>query len=287
MEESFEEVVVVFVADGQAAEVEEPGDRAFDFITALVAPQRAAVLQGRFLASPAVGTDQLDPARIHLLANPIGVHGPVVEHSFRFAFRHSDVDERLQRVHLCVVRRRGERRERRAVAVDEQHDLRAFAFLGVADLGAPFFPGENVPSPIPSSQSICFKWSSFPSSRRQAVTQIPACVHSCRRRQHVAGLGYRSGKSFHRAPVWSTHNTPSKQARGGTLGRPPLEVIGGWGNRSAINFHWESSKNGGGTVLEPVLLGRRRGGHIDRVMTMCCSPFTTHGMQLARQNIKK
>ena len=159
-----EEVIVVFVADGQAAEVEEPGDRAFDFVAAVVASQAATVLQGWLLTAAAVWADQLDPSRIHSLADPIGVQSAIVEHPFRFAFRHADVDERLDGVYLRVVRGGGERRERRAVAVDEQHDLGALAFLGVADLGAPFFPGENVPSPIASSQSICRRWSNLPSN---------------------------------------------------------------------------------------------------------------------------
>jgi len=41
--------------------------------------------------------------------------------------------------------------------------------------------------------------------------------------------------------------------------------------------------NGFGAVLDPVLFGRRRGGHIDREMTMSVSPFKHTQLQLPRQ----
>src|SRR5690606_127776 len=152
-----------------------------------------------------------------------------------------------------------DRRERRALAVDHQHDLGPFAFLGAADLGAPFFAGANVPSAIPSSQWICRSPSSWPSSRLQASAKIPASTQALNRLQQVAGEGYRSGKSFHRAPVCRIHKMPSRHGRGGTRGRPPFELTGGSGKRSAIRSHWESLTNGGGAVRDPVVLGRRTG----------------------------
>jgi hypothetical protein len=112
------------------------------------------------------------------------------------------------------------------------------------------------------------KRSSLPSNRRQAARNTPAAVHSPRRRQHVVGLGYRSGKSCQRAPLVSTHSTPSKQGRGGTRGRPPCGATGGCGNKSAIRSHCSSERYGFGAVLDPVQFDRRRGGQYIRVMIM-------------------
>src|SRR5690606_33911737 len=138
----------------------------------------------------------------------------------------------------------------------------------VANLGAPLFARENEPSPIASSQRIPLSRSSLPSNRFQALRKTPLSVHSRCLRQHVAGEGYRSGKSFHRAPLTSIHRMPSRQGRGSTRGRPPTGETGGCGKRSAIRSHWESERNGVGAVLDPVVFGRRRGGHINRVMVM-------------------
>lgn len=178
------------------------------------------------------------------------------------------IDQSLQGVDLRLIGRKGECRERRAVTVDHQHDLGSLAFFVLANVGAPFFAGENVPSPIASSQSIWLSASSFFSNRRHAFSQTPAAVHSCNRRQQVAGLGYRSGKSCHRAPVFSTQRMPSRHALAATLGRPPRFDFGGSRSKSRIRSHCELSRNGFGAVLDPVVFGRRRGGHSDRGLSM-------------------
>ncbi len=97
---------------------------------------------------------------------------------------------------------------------------------------------------------------------------MPASVHSLWRRQQVEPEGYRCGKSCHRAPVFSTQMMPSRQARGLIGGRPPARDFRGLGKTSLMRFHWELLMNGFGAVLDPVSFGRRRGGHIDREMTM-------------------
>jgi hypothetical protein len=51
-------------------------------------------------------------------------------------------------------------------------------------------------------------------------------------------------------------------------GRPPCGDGSGFSNRSLMKFHWASVRNVVGTVLDPVVFGRRRGGHIDREMIM-------------------
>ena len=50
--------------------------------------------------------------------------------------------------------------------------------------------------------------------------------YGCRHRQHVLGLGYRSGKSFQLASERKTHKMPSKHSRSDLHGRPPLSVRG-------------------------------------------------------------
>src|SRR5262249_9204020 len=130
-------------------------------------------------------------------------------------------------------------------------DLGALSALGFADLIAPFFAGENVPSAKDSSWLMCPARSSFPSNRDQQVCQTPVQHHSSCRRQHVVKEGKCLGRSFQRAPVTSTHKMPSTQARVGQRGRPPCGDASGSGNRSAIKSHCSSLSCGSGSILDP------------------------------------
>jgi hypothetical protein len=131
-----------------------------------------------------------------------------------------------------------------------------------------------VPSPIACDQSSSFLRSISLSNRSQACTMSPASVHALWRRQQVEELGYRSGplnsqdRACHRAPVLRTQRIPSRHSRGSVGGRPPAGDGSGFSNKSEMSFHWESVTNGFGAVLDPVVFGRRRWGHIDRVMSM-------------------
>jgi hypothetical protein len=72
---------------------------------------------------------------------------------------------------------------------------------------------------------------------------MPWSSQSRKRRQQVLGEGYRSGKSFHRAPLRSTQRIPSKQGRLAIgLGPPNAEPLGN-GNSGAINAHCASVIN--------------------------------------------
>jgi hypothetical protein len=158
-----------------------------------------------------------------------------------------------------------------------------FPFFVLPTPSPPDFAGENVPSPIASSQRMPLSESSFPSSRFQAAANAPVRVHLLNRRQHVEGDGYRSGNSCHWEPVRRIQRIPSRQGRGSTGGRPPLGEAGGLASRSAIRSHCSSVINGLGGVRDPVRFDRRRAGHIATVISMQVTPFTRTGMQIACQ----
>jgi hypothetical protein len=63
----------------------------------------------------------------------------------------------------------------------------------------------------------------------------------------VLGDGYRSGKSFQRAPLRNTHKIPSKHGRFAMGLRPPNAAAFGSGNSAAIVAHCASVINS--TVL--------------------------------------
>src|SRR5690606_14426412 len=125
----------------------------------------------------------------------------------------------------------------------DDFDLGAFADFSDAHLVPPFTAETNVASPAPSDQSSApSRWRSQASSL-QASRSTPLDCHSCRRRQHVVGLGKRSGNSSHWAPVRRIQMMPSRQGRGGTGGRPPFSDGTYSGNRSAITTHCSSDSS--------------------------------------------
>ena len=273
LNEAIEEVCVVFVSDDEASEVMQPRDGSLDNPSVSVPPEFSTVLSRPAFASPAVRAHEFCSAFLETLSKPVRVGRFVVQQMIGHAFADPNIEQRFHRVDLGVVGGEREHRQRDAVTVNHQHQLAAFASFGLTNVKAPFFAGENVPSPAACDQCSKFRRSIRRRSRRQASSQTPDSVHSRCRRWHVEGEGYRSGKSCHRAPFFRTQMMPSRHSRGVTRGRPPLGDAGGLRNRSRMIAHWASVINGFGAVLDPVVFGRRRGGHIDREMVMQISPF--------------
>lgn len=130
--------------------------------------------------------------------------------------------------------------ERNTLAIDQYHALRSLSPLGFPDACAPFFAGKKVASTNTSSQSRMPLWSSSERNALHMSLSTSASYHSLKRRQHVEGLGYRSGRSLHLAPVLSTHSIPSNTKRSSALGRPPFGPTGFLGMRGSIFFHCSS-----------------------------------------------
>jgi hypothetical protein len=253
-QESSEEKVMPLVANDKPTVIEQPTDRSLDLPAAFVSPKRASILgRGSFASSP-VRTDQFDAPLGQSFPQRVAVGGSVIDQSFGTLAQDALLQERFDQLDFRRAGAGDVDAQRGAVAVDQEHDLRPFAALGLADAKAPFLAGENVPSAIASSQRIDFSPSSRRSSRDHACWKMPASVHSLRRRQHVAGDGKCVGKSFQRAPLFNTQRIPSRQGRGGIGGRPPASVISRTGKRSSIRFHCSSVSCGLGSVLDALQL---------------------------------
>lgn len=250
------EVGVEFVADNDAFEGVQPSDGAFDLPSSPVASEFSAVLRLRSNTPFAMRADQIDAAIGESLTEQVAVGGAVVDQPTRNIRREGRIQQRLDQVNFSMVGRFDVDRQRQPLAVGEDHDLRPFASAGGANAIAPFFAEANVPSAKPSSQFNLPDSSSSAASRSSAWSSRPLVVHSTKRRQQVGYDGKDFGRSFQRAPVRSTHSTPSKQARESILGRPPSGPGGGVGNKSSISPHCSSLSSRGkqsdsGSVLDP------------------------------------
>lgn len=106
------------------------------------------------------------------------------------------------------------------MAVCNQEALRAFAALRGANPGPPFLAAAKLASTKASFSSSSL---AHPSSSMSAIrmrSQVPSSAHRVSHRWQVERDGYRSGRSFHGAPVRSTQRMPLMTWRRSASGRP-------------------------------------------------------------------
>src|SRR5256885_982402 len=130
--------------------------------------------------------------------------------------------------------------QRKILAVDHHHPLRALASLGFSDSSAPFLAGAKLPSRKDSLHCSCFRWLSSARNARQILSHTPCSSQSRSLRQHVAGEGNSSGKSCQRAPLRRIHKRPSSTLRSEARGRPPRRRERGRGSKGRTFSHWAS-----------------------------------------------
>jgi hypothetical protein len=143
---------------------------------------------------------------------------------------------------LCWRSRVGIASQRKTLAIDHHHALRSLSPFGFSDSRAPFFAGKKLASINASSQSSTPLASNSERKARHISLKTSASNHSFRRRQHVEGCGYLSGRSFHLAPVLSIHRIASNTKRSSALGLPPFGRGGDFGTRGSILAHCSSVK---------------------------------------------
>jgi hypothetical protein len=121
--------------------------------------------------------------------------------------------------------------DRQALAISDNHHLRALADFGLADAGPPFFAGTKLPSRKATIHSNLSWASSWLSSVRQIRSHVPSAAQAWRRRQQVVGEPYARGTSSHVQPVFSTKRIPFMVCRSSARLRPgPGGCLGisGW-----------------------------------------------------------
>lgn len=236
----------------------QPADRTFNLPSLEITSETASVLSGRLLSVLAMRTDQLDPSPGKTLPKRIAISSHIVNQPLRLATKLSFTKQRFDERYFVGAGTGNRCRERQAVGIGENHDFGSFATFGFTNHFAPFFADENVPSASVSLRSTRPCRSSVRNNRDQAFVQIPLAVHWRNRRQQVGYDGNRSGRSFQRAPLRSTHRIPSTHARGSAIGRPRWPVRESCGNKSAINRHCSSESSDLGSILDPAATSRDR-----------------------------
>lgn len=232
----------------ESSKLAEPCVGSLDDPSTFVSAQFPPILVAPLLVVLPIWGDQFDATLLQPFTQWIRVVGTVSDYPFRFlpraTFGSGDAD-----FFECGFRKRSFSRrgtfkpnsQRKTLTVDQYHPLRSLATLGFTDSGAPFLAGAKLPSKKASSHRSNPSPSKAPSKVRQASSQTSCSSHCFKRRQHVTGEGYLSGRNRQAAPVHSTQRMPSRQSLFDAQGRPRLSRRRlGSGNSGSINNHCAS-----------------------------------------------
>ena len=207
-----------FPTDDQSAEVLQPCKCPLNRPSSLITPQFAAILIFHLLLIFTVRADQVNASFSQSFTKRIAVVSFVGNNpNWIFPRATSPIsgnsnlfNRRFQQFYLTRRGRIEMSTERDSLAIDHHHPLRTFSAFGLSDALAPFFAEAKLPSANVTSQSSCLCSSSSDKNLRQIVNQTLCSSHCCNRRQQVLADGYRSGRSFHRAPLRNTQIMPSQ-----------------------------------------------------------------------------
>src|SRR6476646_4252550 len=219
-----------FVSNQQATIVTEPREGAFNDPPMTIAPKATPVIIPAAEVPVPIRDDGCDPSSAQLIAQRVTVVPTVGDQARRLLPRSPrpasrDADGVQRRIDEFDFRRTGRgdmNSQRNTLAVDHHHPLRTLSAGRSADFGAPFFAEANDPSMNVFSHRNRPRASSWPRKARHSRSHVPSTSHARSRRQHVDPLGYPSGRSRQRAPVFKTQRMPSTAARSVTRGRPPV-----------------------------------------------------------------
>lgn len=245
---------MVFVSNDKTAVVVKPGKQALDFPAALVASESASIL-GAPPATAAVRSDQLYAA---FFAEPtvgfVAVVGFVAYQARWRLFGDRLVEGAVNKGDFVGRSTCHVNGERKTMSVCDCHDLGALAASGFPHAKPPFFAPLKEPSMKASERSSSPRSvrSTASSSRIRFITS--ARTHCWNRRWQVWYGGYRSGRSFHGAPVRSTHRMPLRTSRLSRQGRPrPSARRRGTGISGSRIAHCSFVRSMYHTVLDPAI----------------------------------
>lgn len=236
------------MSNQQSAKTAEPRKGAFNLPTMPTSSLASSVFEAASLGPPAIRQDRHNAAPVQPRPQSFTVIAAVADEPIRVLARSAAAasrnanrfQRRLDERDFCRRGRGDMYSQRKTLAVDHHHPLRTLAPLGFSDIGAPFFAEANEPSTNACSQRMRPRASSWPRKARHMRSHVPSSSHCRNRRQQVEPLGYPSGKSRHRAPVFNTQRMPSTTSRLLTRGRPPFGNRRGRGRCGSILAHCAS-----------------------------------------------
>ncbi len=204
------------IANRQSPEVLKPRKSAFNLPSTPVTPHFAAIFIFLLLVVFAIRADQLYAASQQSFAKRITVVPLVHYDSNRifpgtttsFSWNSNFLNGGFEQFYFARRGRIEMSTDRDSLAIDHHHPLRTLSTFGLSNTWAPFFAEAKLPSAKVSSQSSWPRSSSSERNLRHILSQTPWSSHCCNLRQQVLAEGYRSGRSFHLAPLRNNQIMP-------------------------------------------------------------------------------
>jgi len=222
----------------------QPGEQPLNLPSPYVTSQRSPVLGLGFLPVRPMRRNHLDTLVFQPFVQRVTIISLVTDQSFGWVIRETTVQSRLDQRYFMRRSTANGYGDRKTRAVCHCHDLCTFAPLGFSNPLAPFFAMTKVPSmkhSVKSSPPRSF--TSFTNARRMS-SNTPERTHSWKRRWQVWYGGYRSGISFHCAPVRMIHKMPLRISRLSRRGLPrPSGRFGGSGISGWMMSHCSSVRS--------------------------------------------
>lgn len=222
----------------------KPSEEPLDFPSSSIPPEFPTILCFRLLPVCLVRGNHIDAQSCQFIIQRITVVGLVTDNplgkldqkaSFK---RFSDQFYFMRR---SAVHVEGDRKTR---AVCNAHNFGSFPPFGFPHTRPPFFAGENDPSIKVSRMSRPPLFLRSSANVRRILSNTPSCDHVWCQRWHVDLGGYRSGRSFHCAPVRSIHRMPLSTSRGSFRERPRGSARSkGDGIKGSSSFHCSFDKS--------------------------------------------
>src|SRR3972149_5576 len=217
---------MIFVTNNNATKVLEPRKEAFHFPAFFVSSQRPTILSCWFHAIVFMWSNQFNaPFLIQAFIQRVAVICHITGYFFRNILKKAGIKSIINKLYFMRAGTACADGDRKTESVRNAHNLGSFALFGFAHTIAPFFAGAKVPSIKPSLMSIPPRFFKSWANAVSILTKTPDLFHCWKYRWQVLFGGYRSGKSFHWAPVLKIQSMPLRTSLGFCGGLPDFP---GW-----------------------------------------------------------
>jgi len=221
MNEARKVVMVVVPTCQDAAIFIEPREGTFDFPATTVTPELSPILGRKPFSATPVRRNHFNSDLCQLLIERITIVGTIPDKSSGSSHGEGFIERSFDKGDFMWASRSRVHGDRKTISVCNNHELRTFAPLGLSHFEAPFFATAKVPSIKHSARLMSPRSSRSCASASRIFRITPSPTQTEKRLKQVVDDGYRSGRSFHAAPVRSTHKMPFITDRlSWTSGRP-------------------------------------------------------------------
>ncbi len=229
---------MVFPAYGNPPVVLKPSEEPFDFPSSSISPEFPAILCFRLLPICFVRGNHINAQFCQFIIQGVTVVSLVPDNPLGKLDQETSFKRFPDQFYLMrrsAVHVEGDRKTR---AVCNAHNFGSLALFCFSHTRPPFFAGENDPSIKVSRRSRPPLSRRSSAKERRISSNTPSCDHVWCQRWHVDLGGYRSGRSFHCAPVRSIHSIPLSTSRGSFRERPRGSARSkGEGINGSSSFH--------------------------------------------------